>query len=449
MPDKRPHILFLHAHDMGRENGCYREELPTPNMRSIARQGTLFQNAHCAAPTCSPSRAALLTGRTAHQAGMLGLAHRGFDLGDYRQHMAAHFRAHGYQTVLSGVQHEFSHEREQELYDRVMARPDPPSARSDKLAAEAAARFIRSNPSHPWFLWLGFFLPHRPFLKAPQGASLRPCPEPLPDLAELRREVADFDASVGHTDRAIGTVLQALREAGQEEDTLIVLTTDHGPPFPGMKCTLSGHGTGVTLAIKPPGPGRSGDSRALVSHLDVFPTLCEFAGLPQPDWLIGHSLKPHMENRDPEPRQSAFAEVNVHACLDPMRSVRTSSFNYIHLFGADLRQPAANIDPGESKSWWIRRGLLQDERDRDQLYDLRNDPGERRNLANDPAYATVLTEMKARLLDWMKSTEDPLLQGSLFLPPDAPIRSFKALDAQSGPLVEHGGAFHDLIPLNN
>jgi arylsulfatase A-like enzyme len=101
----RPNILYIHSHDTGRYIQPYGFDVPTPNLQKLAGEGILFRQAFDAAPTCSPSRAALLTGQCPHNNGMLGLAHRGFSLNDYNQHMIHWLRPHGYRSTLIGVQH--------------------------------------------------------------------------------------------------------------------------------------------------------------------------------------------------------------------------------------------------------------------------------------------------------------------------------------------------------
>src|SRR4051794_36763661 len=101
----RPNILYLHSHDTGRYIQPYGYDVPTPNLQKLASEGILFRQAYDAAPTCSPSRASLLTGHCPHNNGMLGLAHRGFALNDYRQHLAHTLRPYGYQSTLIGIQH--------------------------------------------------------------------------------------------------------------------------------------------------------------------------------------------------------------------------------------------------------------------------------------------------------------------------------------------------------
>ena len=116
---ERPNMLYIHSHDTGRYVQPYGHNIPTPNIQRLAEQGILFRQGFCAAPTCSPSRAALLTGQCAHSSGMLGLAHRGFSLDDYNQHIIHTLREAGYQSTLIGVQH-VARESEAIGYDRTV-----------------------------------------------------------------------------------------------------------------------------------------------------------------------------------------------------------------------------------------------------------------------------------------------------------------------------------------
>jgi arylsulfatase A-like enzyme len=444
IPIMPPNILILHAHDMGRYCSPYGFQAPTPRMQALAEEGLLFRHAHCAAPTCSPSRAALLTGHTAHQAGMLGLVHRGFGLADDSRHLAAYLGRQGYETILAGIQHEIQPERETEVYRQRL-----PSARShgregDARTAEQVAEHLRSPvPSAgPWFLWAGFFLPHRPFLPADPAVAnpryVRP-PEPLPDTPRTRRDMAEYYASLAATDAAVGTILDALDQSGQAGNTLVLLTTDHGIAFPHMKCKLTAHGTGVTLVVRHPRwTGKGVVSDALVSHLDLYPTLCELADIPIPEWCIGHSLGPLLQTGIGEVREDVFAEVNFHAAAEPMRSVRTKRYSYIRLFDDDPRLPVANTDGGDSKDELLESGWREKPRESIQLYDLMFDPTESHNLATDPHYAVVRQEMTQRLQRWMEQTEDPLLEGPLVLPEGARINTRESLDPEVGPFVPAG-----------
>src|SRR5690606_22827546 len=138
----------------------------------------------------------------------------------------------------------------------------------------------------------------------------------------------------------------ALQRGGHAENTIIILTTDHGVPLPHMKCALTAHGTGVTLMLLDPRiPEAAGTaSDALVSHLDLFPTICELLDAPVPEGLHGTSLVPLLRGERESVREDLFAEVTYHSSYEPKRSVRTKRWNYIRSFDDDRRRPLANID---------------------------------------------------------------------------------------------------------
>src|SRR5581483_11028666 len=240
----RPNILYLHSHDTGRYTEAYGHDVPTPNLQKLAREGILFRQAFSAAPTCSPSRAALLTGQCAHSSGMLGLAHRGFSLKDYRQHLVHTLRDAGYVSVLAGLQH-VAKTPDAIGYDRILEAKTKTAAH----VAPAAVSFLKDAPRQPFFLDVGFFETHRIFHEpGPQeDARYSRPPVTVPDAPRSRQDMAGFKASARVLDRAVGAVLTALETAGLAENTLVICTTDHGVPFPGAKCNLTQHGTGVML----------------------------------------------------------------------------------------------------------------------------------------------------------------------------------------------------------
>src|SRR5690349_20097863 len=171
----RPNVLYIHSHDSGRYLQPYGHAVPTPNLQRLANEGVLFRQAFNAAPTCSPSRASLLTGMCPHSNGMFGLAHRGFVLNDYKQHILHTLRPAGYYSALFGVQH-IARDPAPIGYDK--ARTTQGNHVEDVSAA--AADFVRQAPKVPFFLDVGFFETHRPFRKAGQKEDARFCLPPAP-----------------------------------------------------------------------------------------------------------------------------------------------------------------------------------------------------------------------------------------------------------------------------
>ena len=419
---KRPNILYLHSHDTGRYVQPYGHRVQTPSVQRLAEQGILFRQAFCAAPTCSPSRAALLTGQCAHSSGMIGLAHRGFSLSDTSQHILHTLREAGYRSTLIGVQH-VAERAESVGYDEVVELP----SRRVEHVAPAAARYLSSVPGQPFFLSVGFSETHREF--PPPGpedhARYRLPPCLLPDSPETRQDMAAFNASARVLDRGIGAVLDALNASGLADNTLVICTTDHGIAFPGMKCNLTDHGIGVMLIMRGPGGFAGGHvCDAMVSHVDLFPTICDLIDMPEPDWLQGTSMMPLLplvQGDALEINDQIFAEVTYHAAYEPQRALRTQRWKYIRRYGDRTTPVLPNCDDGLSKDVWLRHGWRDRPVAPEELYDLVFDPGERCNVAGNPSIAPVLEQMRGRLDDWMRATGDPLLDGPVLAPPGARV----------------------------
>lgn len=422
---ERPNILYLHSHDTGRYVQPYGHAIPTPNIQRLAEQGILFRQAFCAAPTCSPSRASLLTGQCAHSSGMLGLAHRGFALADYEQHIVHTLKRAGYGSALAGVQH-VANDPQLIGYDEIVAAK---GSLAQDIAA-AASEFLEREPSQPFFLSVGFLETHREFLEPGPAESASYCqpPLPLPDTPETRQDMAGFKASARALDEAIGMVLDALERTGLADRTLVICTTDHGLAFPAMKCNLTDHGIGVMLIMRGPGGFSGGQiSDALVSHIDLFPTLCDLLQIDPPGWLQGRSILPIVRGEAKQVNEQIFAEVSYHAAYEPLRAVRTQRWKYIRRFEQRESPVLPNCDDGPSKDVWLKHGYKNRAPDPEQLYDLVFDPVERDNLAADPRWAEVLTDMRARLDRWMQATDDPLLRGPVIAPSGARVNDVDGL----------------------
>jgi arylsulfatase A-like enzyme len=435
--DSPPNILYIHSHDTGRFVQPYGFQVPTPNIQLLADQGVLFREAFCAAPTCSGSRASLLTGLYCHNNGMLGLAHRGWALDDYDQHWVHALRRGGYSSTLIGEQH-ISVDPGAIGYDELI---EVDSNRAEDVAPITIEK-LRTASSRPWFMSVGFFETHRDFF-APTSVrdtlySLPPAN--LPDVAATRRDVAAFKASARALDQGIGAVLHALHDFGLVENTLVICTTDHGVAFPGAKATLFDRGIGVMMIVRGPS-GFSGGKvlDAPVSHLDVYPTLCELAGVEAPGWLQGASLMPLVRGEVDRLHEAIFAETTFHAAYEPQRAVRTERWKYIRRFDDYPHPVLANCDDSDSKDLWVEAGWGQRTVAREQLYDLVLDPAEGANLAGDAAHAAALEEMRARLDAWMRETDDPLLRGPVAPPPGAIVNEQSQVSPNDPPRAVTAG----------
>ena len=410
-----PNILYLHSHDTGRQVQPYGGAVRTPRIQRLAEQGVVFRQAFCAASTCSASRACLLTGRYAHANGMLGLAHRGWSLDDYQQHIVHTLRGIGYHSTLVGEQH-VSKEPGEIGYDEVVKIA---TTRATDVAP-VTIDLLRRAHRRPFFLSVGFFETHREFFRPADGEERwAAVPAHLPDTPEIRRDMAAFNASARSLDAGIGAVLDELEALGLSDDTLVICTTDHGMPFPGAKATLTDRGIGVFLIMRGPGGFSAGRvTNELVHQIDIFPTVCDLAGIPPPHWLQGRSMLPLLRGAG-EIRDEVFAEGTYHAAYEPQRAIRTRRWKYIRRFD-DRRTPVVvNTDDGPAKNAWLAAGWAERAVPPEELYDLVLDPAEGENLIDRDEHAEVARDLRARLLRWMAETGDPLLDGPVDPPPGA------------------------------
>jgi N-sulfoglucosamine sulfohydrolase len=438
-------LVLLHTHDSGRYLDPAESPRPLPAIARFASSGVSFRNAYSAAPTCSPSRSALLTGLPPQVNGMTGLAHRGFRLESYSHHLVSALSGSGVETVLCGVQH-VAPVKADIGYERILDDPADYFTQEDVLPAQwdrnntgRVIEFLKEKHSRPFFLSFGLLSTHRPFPTGEPPVPPRSYPRPpsvVPDTPATRLDMERFTESLETVDKNIGRVIEAIESSGLWEETAILLTTDHGPAFPGMKGTLFDGGIGVALVLRIPGVAENGRvDDALVSQMDLYPTICELFGIEPGPNLEGRSLMPLLRGESTRVRDEIFAVTNYHANYEPARAIRTERFKLLRRYADTLRPRPANVDDSPSKREMAEAGYFDQLLPREQLFDLVLDPTERVDFKAKESHADVYKQLGERLDAWMAATEDPIRVGRMPRPKGSRLNRQDAWSAEE-PTVE-------------
>ena len=457
---QRPNIVYLHSHDTGRAIEPMGSPVSTPNLMKLADEGVTMRQCFCANPTCSPSRAALLTGRYPHTNGMTGLVNRGFAIAEPERTISSFLRDQaGYRTACIGVQHIVPAARVPETgFDEVILRPDPdPDYPDDSFlpVAHAAADWLgeasKASAEQPFFAAIGFSKPQWYFgsphvdgydpslsMRGNPKDPRRTSPLPgLPDTPETRDHASRYYGGVEALDHAMGIVLDALEQAGLADNTLVVCTTDHGLAIPHHKCNLTDGGLGVFSIWRGPSGFTGGQiTDALVSQVDFFPTICEVANVTPPEGLQGVSLTPLVNGKE-KVRDHIFGEINYHAAYEPQRCVRDQRHKYVRRYDYRTRRVLPNCDPSPSKQMMLDHGWADVPIFEEALYDVVLDPHERENLLDASgrplreAHAAPLAQLKQRLDDWLDETQDPIRDGYIEPPEGGQTNDVNALANKS------------------
>lgn len=415
----QPNILQIVCHDLGHHIGCYGvHSVHTPTLDRLAAEGVRFGNSFCTSPGCSPSRAALATGRYPHANGVLGLAHAhfGWQLAPGERHVAGLLADSGYHTLLFGLQHVTYHPESLGFAEIHGDRP-----------ADGVAENIENwvfgyppNTASPFYAEVNFFEPHRPFNfggVAPDRSAGVQVPPFLPDNEAAGEELAGMQGAIRKVDEAVARILAALEKASLAENTLVLFTADHGIAFPRAKTTLYDPGIETALLMRWPAGGVTGGRvrEELISNVDIVPTLREAAGAAVPANVQGRSFLPLLQGRSYTPRAAVFAEKTYHELYDPQRCVRSASHKLIVHFEVASRA-YASTDITDGPTYKTMANDLAKERSMLELYDLRQDPAEQHNLAHNAANAGLIAGLGRQLCTWMHETNDPLLQGPIASP---------------------------------
>ncbi len=344
----------------------------------------------------------------------MGLTHADFawSLHADEQPVARLLGDSGYATWLLGVQHE-THDPHTLGFDHV----DVGFTTLLDLPAHIEPLLNQHDAGRPFLCQIGCFETHRPFDRhdtEPDDSLGIYIPPYLKDGPETRDELRKMQGLIRRFDTGLGQLLDILDERDLRDNTILVVTTDHGIAFPRAKGTLFDPGIATMLFVRWPQRCGGGLRREeMVSNVDILPTLLDAIGVPCPDRVQGQSFLPLLDGKPYAERSEVFAEKTFHDCYDPMRCIRTKNHKYICYFekSALHRVPGDILGGGASREL----GLLH--RDGGEaLYDLTSDPGETANLVNDSDSRETLADLRCRLLQWMRETGDPLLTGPIASP---------------------------------
>jgi N-sulfoglucosamine sulfohydrolase len=444
-----PNILFILTEDQGAQMGTFGTPgLQTPHMDALAKSGVLFRHAYVAYPVCSPSKAAIYTALHNHTTGLLNNTvnyykpagrltvaekknplYLGNRIRTESPTLIERLKEAGYYQGVTHKLHVAPNERFP--YDEFIAHS----------TGEAAAGFIRraQKTSKPWHLFFNISVSHRPFPNSDKvkirvnPADVKP-PAFLPDTPIIRQDWSEYLAAIEKADQIVGEALAALRESGDEQNTIVVFLGDHGPCFLHGKMNLYDLGLRVPMVIRAPGMKADVVTDAVASELDLMPTLLDLLGLTPQSPAHGVSMRSILEGQaDAQPRKYAFAEISHLGPLpnDGMqeRSICDGRWHLIYRAKTETKWRQVQADNKLWKPWGnrsyretvrvkaefpeaFRRLAEMDPQNLGgqvptlELFDLQSDPDELHNLAADPAHRQPLERLFGALRQWSADTQD-------------------------------------------
>lgn len=463
-------IVFFVVDDMSLDIGAYGNPvIQTPHLDALAQEGTRFSHAFATTASCSASRSVILTGLHNHANGHYGHQHdfHGFESWLKVRGLPILLEECGYRTAQIGK----LHVAPQEVFRFQTYLPG--GARNPVAMADTCQEFIAAEDEHPFFLYFATSDPHRgggtdetsPYRpdrfgnlaedKARPGlerVTYDPAdvvvPPFLPDTPETRAELSQYYTSISRIDQGVGRLIEVLQEAGKWEDTLFIFTADHGMAFSGAKTTVYEPGLRVPFIVRNPYvQERPAWNHAMISFVDITPTLLDFAGgydaekryTKHPDsrnlgpvrpgdnrgpktydQFHGRSFLPILGETEPEGWDEIGASHTFHEIqmYYPMRVVRDRKFKLIwnvahrqpYPFASDLWAATswqAQWKKGPQAPYGLKTVEEYIHRPEFELYDVATEPEESVNLADDPEYAAVLKDMKQRMKTFQEDTGDP------------------------------------------
>lgn len=428
----RPNFVLIIGDDISAADlGCYGNRgVRTPHLDRLARESLRFTRAYVTATSCSPSRCSLLTSRYPHNLETAAELHGALpgglalfpqllrDSGYFTAHAGkAHFGTQanqGVQRVVGPAEAAFE----------VSGDGEPVPGKGGYGGEEQWLHRLRNRPAdRPFFLWLAAHDAHRvwdadDFAGRHAPAEVTVPPELL-DTPETRQDLASYYDEIHRLDHHVGQVMEELRRQGVLEQTVILFLSDQGRPFPRAKTQVYEAGVLTPLIIRLPKTlGDPGVVDALVSSIDLGPTVLELAGLARPASFQGVSLTPLFRTPRTPVRDFAFAERNWHNFTTHIRLVRHGDYAYLRNAYPERWAPGAsetfyNPSADALKAGYaagtltpVQADIFQKVRPAEELYDVRSDPNQEHNLIDRPGSAAVAAFLRQAMDQWQAETGD-------------------------------------------
>lgn len=439
----QPNLLIITTDDMSCDSvgvfGCKLKDT-TPNMDRLAAQSLRFNHAHVVVGNCMPSRNVMWSGKYPHNNRIEGFRAMGKQEKDYPV-LGDLVKDAGYFT---GIRHKVEHSTPYSPFpwDMVLSEGKKDDVKNAASWGGAATKGIEAakQAGKPFCLLLNIADPHKPFYAEGNKGQTIPddnvpgkvfTPEEVPvpgflhDDPVIRKELAHYYSSVRRADDAVGAILDSLKSAGQEENTIIVFLSDHGMPLPFAKTQLYHHSSRTPLMIRWPGVTKDGavDDEHMISTVDLLPTILDMLQIAQPGGFDGKSFAAVLKGDKQPERTMVFKEHNENAGGQntPMRAVQTKDWLYVFSPWSNGTRVMSGATAGTSTCRQMRvlasanaqiaaRIDLFDHRVPEEAYEVRYDPDALTNLIAKPENAAQVATLEKALEDWMARTHDPLLE---------------------------------------
>jgi len=432
--NKKPlNVILITADDLGYEAvNTFGRNIPnlTPQMSKFAEEGVQFTEAHTVTPICEPSRSIMATGLYGVSSGMMGFMHQKKEVATAMQV----FQDNGYLTgILGKVKH--STPDLNYKWDFEQDYGDLGAGRSPKKYSENTKLFIEhcKKEGKPFYFMINSHDPHRGF-HDPNGRKFKGAENPsklytiadvevpnyMPSTDQVKLELSHYYNSVRRFDDTFGAVIKTIKESGVYQNTIIIVLSDNGSPFPFAKANTYVASTKTPFYVHFPGNMKKGliDTKHMISEVDIFPTFLKATGIKIDQKLDGKSILSLLKGEKQKNRDYTIGEIDykIGGKATPIRSYGTKKFRYIFNPWSPTGYAYRNSNEGEINKdietnhpehlefvTFFRHRILE------EFYDVQKDPDGTNNLIHDPAYKLEIENYRNKLKQWMREKKDPVL----------------------------------------